>query len=55
MNDRLYAQQQLFMYQQKLNDWIMHGYDTPVMTYHEQLDEYKIRVEKCLELLKELK
>lgn len=55
MNDLLYAKQQLHYYQNKLDNWKMNGYDTPVMTYHEQMDEYVTRVQQLTELIKEMK
>jgi len=56
MNDLLYAKQQLHKFQNKLEQWKMHGYDTPVMTYHEQLEEYEVRVQQLTDKIeKEMK
>ena len=55
MNDLLYANQQLHKYQHKLEHWKMHGYDTPQLTYHEQLEEYEVRIEQLTKLLGEMK
>lgn len=55
MNDLLYATQQLDMFKNKLEHWKMHGYDTPVMTYHEQMDEYVVRIEQLTKLIGEMK
>jgi len=55
MNDLLYAKQQLHMFKNKLEHWKMHGYDTPVTTYHEQMDEYKTRIEQLTKLIGEMK
>jgi len=53
MNDLLYATQQLHMFKNKLEHWKMHGYDTPVTTYHEQLEEYIVRVQQMETKIKE--
>lgn len=53
MNDLLYAKQQLHFWQNKLDSWKMNGYDTPVMTYHEQLEEYEVRVQQMETKIKE--
>jgi len=55
MNDKLYAQQQLHKTEQQLAHWEMNGYDTPMMTYHEQMDEYKTRIEQLTKLIGEMK
>jgi len=55
MNDLLYAKQQLHRVQNQLKHWEVSGYDTPVMTYHEQMDEYKTRIEQLTKLIGEMK
>lgn len=53
MNDLLKTQQQLYKVMNQLENWKMSGYDTPMLTYHEQMEEYVVRIEMLKMKLKE--
>lgn len=49
-------QEQLFKIQKLINHWKMHGYDTPILTYHEQLEIYEEQLLRLKnKIIKEMK
>lgn len=53
MNDLRYAERELYQTIRLFEEWQMRGYDTPHLTYHEQLDMYKTRIDILTEKIKE--
>jgi hypothetical protein len=46
MSDIKNAKQLLTRYKNLRDNWLLKGYDTPQLTYHEQLDEYNLMIER---------
>lgn len=53
MNDLRMAEQELKQAIRLFEEWQMRGYDTPYLTYHEQLEMYHTRVEILTRKIKE--
>ena len=53
MNNLDIIKQQLMKAMNQLDNWKLRGYDTPQLTYHEQLDMYHAKIENLLTQLKE--
>ena len=54
MNDLRMCEQELKQAIRLFEEWQMRGYDTPQLTYHEQLEMYHTRVDILTEKIKEL-
>lgn len=55
MNEINILKHKLHKFKIALKDWEVNGYDTPELTYHEQLDLYKERIEFIENRIEELK
>ena len=55
MFDLIKIKEQLDKAIQARDNWEMRGYDTPYLTYHEQLDLHNLKVERLTKQLKEMK
>ena len=53
MNNLEKIKQELMKAMNQLDNWKMKGYDTPQLTYHEQLDLYHAKIDKLLIQLRE--
>ena len=53
MNNLDTIKQQLMRAMNQLDNWKLRGYDTPQLTYHEQLDMYHAKIESLLTKLRE--
>ena len=53
MNDLRKMEQELVQAIRLFEEWQLRGYDTPYLTYHEQLEMYHTRMDQLAEKIKE--